>query len=144
MELANIEKLLEKYLNAETSIAEEKTLKKYFSSNQIAPHLVEYQTLFSYFTTSKSEKFTKTLQLKSKKRNWKWISVAATTLLIVSVYAGYQKNQEYRAEKLYTETRDALGLLSANLNKGSNAIGQLQHFETTTNKVFKQPKSEKK
>ena len=144
MELVNIEKLLEKYLNAETSIAEEQTLKNYFSGNQIAPHLVEYQALFSYFTANKSEKFTKPIQLKSNKRNWKWISVAATLLLIVSVYTGYQKNQEYKAEKLYNETRDALGLLSANLNKGTVAIRELQHFETTTNKVFKQSKSEKK
>ena len=46
MELANIEKLLEKYLNAETTIAEEKMLKNYFLNDNVAPHLIEYQALF--------------------------------------------------------------------------------------------------
>ena len=46
MELANIEKLLEKYQNATTTIAEENKLKDYFLSNNVAPHLQEYQALF--------------------------------------------------------------------------------------------------
>jgi len=140
MELANIEKLLEKYLNAETTIAEEKKLKAYFSSDFVAPHLVEYQAMFGYFSTSKNERFTKTIQLKSQKRNWKWLSVAASLVLLVSVYTGYQKNQQKEAEKVYAETKQALDLLSTNLNKGTVAIAQLQHFENTKNKIFKQPK----
>ena len=140
MELANIEKLLEKYLNAETNIAEEKELKNYFSQGNVAPHLKEYETLFGYFSTSKSERFTKTIQLKTKKTNWKWLSVAASVVLLVSVYTGYQKNQEQKAEKIMAETQMALGMLSANLNKGTVAVAQLQQFETTKNKVFKQPK----
>lgn len=140
MELANIEKLLEKYLNAETTIAEEKTLKNYFSNGNVAPHLEEYQALFGYFSTSKQERFTKTIQLNSKKRNWKWLSVAASVILLVSVYNGYENIQQRKAEKVYAETIGALELLSANLNKGNVAIAQLQHFEDTTNKIFKQPK----
>lgn len=140
MELANIEKLLEKYLNAETTIAEEKTLKNYFSNGNVAPHLEEYQALFGYFSTSKQEHFTKTIQLNSKKRNWKWLSVAASVILLVSVYNGYENIQQRKAEKVYAETIGALELLSANLNKGNVAIAQLQHFEDTTNKIFKQPK----
>ena len=140
MELANIEKLLEKYLNAETTIAEEKELKNYFSKGNVAPHLEEYETLFGYFSTSKNERFTKTIQLKSRKLNWKWLSVAASIVLLVSVYTGYQKNQERKAEKVMADTQMALGMLSANLNKGTAAVAHLQQFETTKDKVFKQPK----
>ena len=140
MELANIEKLLEKYLNAETSITEEKELKNYFTSDNVAPHLVEYQVLFGYFSTSKNERFTKTIQLNSQKRNWKWLSVAASVVLLVSVYTGYENNQKREAERIYQETKVAFDMLSNNLNKGTVAIAQLQHFENTKNKIFKQPK----
>lgn len=140
MELANIEKLLEKYENAETTIAEEKVLKNYFSKSNVAPHLEEYQALFGYFSTSKNERFTKTIQLKTKKANWKWLSVAASVVLLVSVYNGYENIQQRKAEKVYAETIGALELLSANLNKGNVAIAQLQRFDDTANKIFKQPK----
>ena len=138
MELANIEKLLKKYLNAETTIAEENKLKNYFSSNNVAPHLQEYEALFGYFSTSKKERFTKTIQLKTQKRNWNWLSVAASLVLLVSVYTGYQNNQQKKADKIYAETQLAFSMLSANLNKGNVAITQLQHFENTKNKIFKQ------
>jgi hypothetical protein len=140
MELASIEKLLEKYLDAETTIAEEKELRNYFLSENVAPHLQEYQSMFGYFSTSKNERFTKTIQLKSQKVNWKWLSVAASVVLLVSVYTGYQNNQQKKAEKIYQETQMAFGMLATNLNKGNAAISKLQYFENTTNKVFKQPK----
>ena len=140
MELANIEKLLEKYENAETSIAEENELKNYFLNNNVPEHLQEYQLLFGYFSANKQERYTKTIQLNSQKRNWKWLSVAASIVLLVSVYAGYQNNQQNKAERIYNDTQMALGMLSQNLNKGTVAITQLHHFEDTTNKIFKQPK----
>lgn len=140
MGLANIEKLLEKYLDAETTIAEEKVLKTYFSGDNVAPHLQEYQALFGYFSTNKNERFTKSIQLKTQKMNWKWLSVAASIVLLVSVYTGYQNNQQKKAERIYAETKQAFELLSTNLNKGTVAIAQLQHFEDTKNKIFKQPK----
>lgn len=67
MELANIEKLLEKYLDAETTLQEEKMLQEYFTSNNVAPHLQEYSMMFGYFKESKDETFTQTIQLKPKK-----------------------------------------------------------------------------
>ena len=48
-----IEQLLAKYFEGTTTIAEEKQLKSYFSSDTIAPHLEQYKTLFGYFETEK-------------------------------------------------------------------------------------------
>lgn len=141
MELANIEKLLKKYLDAETSITEENELKTYFLSDNVAPHLLEYQSLFTYFAISKKEEYTKPIQLKTEKRSWKWLSVAASVVLLVSLYAGYENHQQQKeAEKIFNDTQMAFSMLSANLNKGNEAILQLQHFENATKKVFKQPK----
>ena len=62
MEFANIEELLKKYINAETTLKEEAYLKAYFSSEDIAPHLAEYQIMFTYFKTSKKDRFTKNIK----------------------------------------------------------------------------------
>lgn len=138
MELANIERLLKKYLDAKTTIAEENELKNYFLSDNVAPHLLEYQSLFGYFSASRNEEFTKTIQLKSQKRNWNWLSVAASVVLLVSVYSGYENYQNKKeADLVYSQTMQAFNMLSVNLNKGNDAIAQLQYFENTKNKIFK-------
>ena len=59
MELDNIEKLLEKYFKATTTVAEEKTLETYFSQESVATHLEQYAPIFQYFSTAKEERFTK-------------------------------------------------------------------------------------
>ena len=46
MELANIESLLDFYFEGETSLDQEKILRNYFSSANVAPHLMAYQGLF--------------------------------------------------------------------------------------------------
>lgn len=143
MELSKIEQLLEKYLNAETTLQEEATLKDYFTNDLVAPHLKEYQLLFGYFNESKSEKFTKTIQLNSKKTNWKWLSLAASVVLLFSVYNGYEYDQSIKREEAkiaFQDTQMAFQLLTKNFNKGNAAIGYLGEFETTTNKIFKQSK----
>ena len=84
MVLNNIEKLIEKYNNAETSLAEEKQLKAYFNSDDVAPHLEQYKPLFQYFSLSQQEQFTKDVPLKPKKtKMYQWISVAAVAVLML-------------------------------------------------------------
>lgn len=139
MESVKIEQLLDKYLNAETTLQEETVLSDYFTSGQVATHLEEYKALFIYFADNKSERFTKTIQLNTKKTNWKWLSVAASVVLLFSVYTGYQNNQKEEARIAFENTQMAFQLISKNFNKGTAAVSYLGEYQTTTNKIFKQP-----
>ncbi|WP_298764010.1 hypothetical protein [uncultured Polaribacter sp.] len=137
MELANIEKLIEKYLNAATTLQEETTLKIYFTEGDVAPHLQEYKYLFAYFKTAKQDKFTKTINLKTKKRNYKWLSVAASVMLLFSVFIGKQEYDKYQAKKMYAQISKGLKLLSSNLKKGEKAVAHLYVYENSVKKIVK-------
>ncbi|MBL4568673.1 MAG: hypothetical protein JKY69_03135 [Flavobacteriaceae bacterium] len=137
MELSKIETLLEKYLDAATSLKEEATLKSYFSSGDVAPQFQEYAAMFSYFKISKAETLEAPIQLNTKKTNWKWLSVAASVVLLVSVYMGNDYLQEQKALKQYAQITNALQMLSTNLNKGNEAMANLYVYEDTVNKIFK-------
>lgn len=137
MELAKIEQLLEKYLEAETSVKEEQLLSEYFNGSDVAAHLEEYRPLFVYFAESRNETYTKTIQLKSQKSNWKWLSVAASVVLLFSVYTGYNEYQVYQTEKAFENTKMAFQMLNKNLNKGTAAVAYLGEYETTTSRIFK-------
>ncbi len=144
MELARIEKLVEKYLNAETTLQEESILKEYFTGDNIAPHLKEYSYMFSYFKNVKEEKYTKTISLepkKSRRVNFKWLSVAASVVLLFSVFVGKQQYDEYQekkqAQQIYAQVSKGLGLLSSNLRKGQQAVNQYQVIENKVNKALK-------
>jgi hypothetical protein len=58
MELVKIDYLVEKYFQGETSIAEEKELRTYFSSSDVAQHLEQYRPIFEYFSLAKEQQFT--------------------------------------------------------------------------------------
>ncbi|MCF6347468.1 MAG: hypothetical protein L3J20_04110 [Flavobacteriaceae bacterium] len=146
MELANIEKLIERYENAETSLKEEQMLKEYFQQENVPAHLLEYKAYFNYFSESSTERYTKTLPVKPRRTNWKWLSVAAAVVLMVSIYSinkpgKLSVEERHEAELAYQETQKAFQLISQNLNKGNNvAIAGLQEFGKAQNKVFKTKK----
>ena len=162
MVLDNIEKLLEKYDNAETTLQEEQQLKNYFSQETVAPHLEVYKPMFMYFSQTQNEQFTKTIPLETKKTYtlYKWISVAAIAVLMFAVYTqiGNQVksmdnlsqdelmayNQTVEAFNLLaskfnkgTESMDALTLMSNSLEKGAENVSYLSEFSNTTNKIYK-------
>jgi hypothetical protein len=140
MELANIDKLVEKYLNAETTLQEETTLKNYFTEGSVAPHLQEYAYMFTYFAAVRDETYTKTIALKpqkSKRRNYKWLSVAASIVLLFSLFIGKQEYEKYQALKQFEQISKGLRLLSQNLKKGEQAVATLYTYENTVNKILK-------
>jgi hypothetical protein len=144
MELANIEKLVEKYLNATTTLQEEASLKNYFKGEMVAEHLQEYAPLFNYFAIAKAETFTKTIVLapeKSKKRHFKWLYIAASVVLLLSIFIGKQQysnhQQRKEAKLIYAQVTKGLALLSSNLKKGEQAVATLYAYENTVHKILK-------
>ena len=134
MELANIDKLVEKYLNAETTLQDEKTLRTYFKEAVVPTHLQEYAYLFSYFANTKDETFSQTIKLeskKSKKSTVKWLSIAASILLLFGIFIGEQAYKRHQAKKQFEQISKGLRLLSLNLKKGEVAVSSLYVYENT-------------
>jgi hypothetical protein len=155
MVLNNIEQLLEKYENGETTLKEEQQLKNYFSQETVAPHLEMYKPMFAYFKVNQEEQFTKTLPLKTKRNfNYKWLSVAAVAVLMIGFY--FKSNNQndlgtYEDPELaYNEVVKSLAMISNQfnkgtstisylneINKGTSALGYLNEFENSKNLIFK-------
>ncbi len=146
MELDNIEKLLEKYFEATTTVAEEETLRTYFSQESVATHLEQYAPMFQHFSKAKEERFTKQLELGPKasvtrKNLYRWLSVAAVAVLMIGMYfgKGYQDQQQLeqeQAEYAYQETKRAFNLLATNLERGTNKLAYLNEFEQAKQKIY--------
>ena len=147
MELKLVEQLLEKYFQGETTIAEEKQLKAYFSSNNVAPHLVKYQSLFGYFEIQKETQFKQQLPLQPRKQNTvKWIGIAASFVVLFGLATFYFYPSEPKHEDLGTydnpeeafiATQKALLMVSEQVNIGMESVAYLNEYEKTKKTIFK-------
>lgn len=139
MDLIEIEKLLIKYENAETTLNEEAILRTYFLTEKVPSHLKEYQHIFTYLAASKEEVSYVNHNFKLKPRNYRWISIAASIVLFIGVYGGHSEYKKYQkkneALKSLAQITEGLKLVSVNLNKGNQSFKKLFVFENTLNKV---------
>lgn len=144
MVLNNIEKLIEKYNNAETTLAEEAKLRDYFASDNVAPHLENYIPMFTYFSQAQQEQYTKDVPLKPKRTKlYQWISVAAIIALMFSIFVptwdnGPKTLADYTPEeqKMYLEAKAALALLSDKFNEGTASLNVLNTASENLNAGF--------
>ena len=141
MVLNNIEKLLKKYENGETSLKEEQQLKNYFSQETVAPHLEIYKPIFAYFLVNQQEQFTKEIPLTSRKSfNYKWISVAAVAVLMIGFYIGKSFNNADLGtyedpEMAFNEVSKSLEMISNHYNKGASTVGYLNEVNKGTSTI---------
>ena len=151
MELDRIEKLIDKYFEGETSIAEEKELKNYFSSSDVAQHFEQYKSVFGYFSQAQSQQFNATIPLKAKKRtNVAWLSIAASVVILLGIGTFmYTKTNDKPSSQLsdlgtyddpevaLAETQKALELVSEKINVGIGSVSYINEFERSKNRIFK-------
>ncbi|WP_445716060.1 hypothetical protein [Flavobacterium sp.] len=147
MELKLVEQLLEKYFQGETTIAEEKQLKAYFSSNDVAPHLAKYQSLFGYFEMQKGTQFEQKLPLQPRKQSTvKWMGIAASFVVLFGLatfyfYPSVPNNEDLgtydNPEEAFAATQKALLMVSEQVNTGMESVVYLEEYEKTKKTIFK-------
>ncbi len=145
MELSNIEKLLEKYFEGETTISEEKELKVYFTRETVPTHLERYKDLFQFFSKESTITATKDLKLKTqRKTRYAWVGVAASVVLIAGMFLTNQPPKPDKNLGTYEdpeialeETKKILNMVSQYMNEGKQELVYLKEFENTKNKFIK-------
>ena len=144
MELNKIEILIEKHLAAETTLAEENSLREYFSTNNVPPHLQQYKALFSYYKIAKNEE-APNREFHTPKRSFKWISVAASAAILLSIGTFAYFNTEQYNESLgsftdpeiaFQETQHALDLLSGKVNQGIETVEYVEEYDAAKDRIF--------
>ncbi len=144
MELAKIESLLDLYFEGETSLDQENILRDYFSSDNVAPHLMAYQGLFVGLKNAQKEVSKREVSLPPasiNSRKW-WLGIAASLVFLIGI-VGLQfsetkmTNQERLALAEFYKTKETLLLVSKSFNKGTQEIAVLNQFTETKNRIFK-------
>lgn len=144
MELAKIESLLDSYFKGETSLDQEKILREYFSSADVAPHLMAYQGLFIGLKNAQKEVSEREVSLSkssTNSRRW-WLSIAASVVILLGVVGlQFPSNQmtaeEQHALTEFNKSRTTLLLMSNSFNKGTQELAVISQFTETKNRILK-------
>jgi len=166
MDYKNINHLLEKYWEGETSLQEEETLQQYFNHNNVAPELKQFKSLFQFFKEEQDvmisddfekrllqeiEKEQKVVPAKIRKLSWMTSirTIAAVGILLMGAIFVFQNLQpketdvwakyEIEDEAAAIEaTKAALALLSGKMKKGSKkATKGFSEMKAVTKKALK-------
>ena len=144
MESVKIKKLLEAYFEGTTTLAEEKLLQDYFNNERVADDLIQYQPIFAGLKVAKAERSTRTFALPESKpqsnKTW-WYSIAAMLVVAFGVGGFYLSQPNYSKEEkealaAFEKSKQAMMLLSENLNKGTEQLTLVGQFGKTKNKIF--------
>ena len=143
MKEVNIQSILEKYWEAETSIEEENILRSYFLYGQVAPEHEAFRPMFDFFAEEKSQQYDKALSFDPKTQikplvPWRKrvLSIAAIFVVLMAATWVFRFQQtgslndtmEYASvenpDEALNVTMEALALLGKKLNHSSNHIHQ--------------------
>lgn len=144
MESVNVKKLLDAYFEGNTTLEEEKSLQDYFNNETVADDLVQYQPIFTGLKAAKEERSSRTFKLpenKQKTIKTKWYSAAAILVVAFGVGTFYFSQPHYTQEEkealaAFEKSKNAMMLLSENLNKGTERLTFVKQFAITKDKIF--------
>lgn len=113
MNMNDIDKLLEKYFEGETSLGEEQILRNYFLQTKIEDRHKAYKPIFNFFSEEKKE-----VVVPKKKINssfFRWMGVAASILLIAGIWSlFYTPNGKETKSLVYVDGKEITDIRSIN------------------------------
>lgn len=148
MELHDIKQLVEKYLEGNTSLAEENTLKKYFTSSEVAAELKEFQPLFTFFEREREQSLDKNIteiaSLPKRKINYTLVSVAASIAVVIGLFtfnistsnqsiSGEIKDPEIALQ----QTKKVLHFIAQQMQEGKQDLVYLNQINIVKNEILK-------
>ena len=126
---SQIDELLNKYWNGETSLQEERLIKSHFKAN---PSLTNDGHYFKYLSKQKELKMEKVETSSNKSKTWLSAAATITIGLITAVLVFNDANKDPFAEedpeKALEATRNALMMIGAGLNEGQIHAMELTKF----------------
>lgn len=150
-----VEGLLEKYFQGATTLAQEKEMQDYFSSQDVASHLQQYGSLFGYFAVAKKQQnkykipVFEVIKAQNINKKWTlgWVSIATSVLVLMGLatYVLYdfddrKENTNFGTyedpEAAFRATQKALSLLSNNVNSGIKSVQYIEEYQTVKNRIF--------
>ena len=148
MELSNIEKLLIKYEDGNTSVEEEKILQKYFTSGTVPAHLKEYQSMFSFSANAREHTYKGKVLPQKKRRRFAWMGIAASIVIAMGIFLTVNNTtkelEEHTLgtiedpEEAYLKARETLLLVSQAFNTGKEDLTYVEEFDKAKNKYIKE------
>jgi len=158
MNLQEIEKLLEKYFEGETSLSEEKQLRDFFASGNVPERWKNLEKYFSFVIQERdiiindpafddrvmsALKGNRLAPLMDLRRPWiYWIAgVAASVLILVAVFVKFDPfsksiEDNYKdPQTAYMEARKILLYVSAKFNKGTGRLEPVSALEAGLNEL---------
>ena len=139
---SQIDELIEKYWNGETSLEEEQVIKNHFSTSPSLTHEGHY---FRYLNKQKQLNMEAPKSASRKPRTW--MSAAATitiglvTALLVFNDANKDPFAEEDPEKALEATRNALMMIGAGLNEGQIHAMELTKFNKAKDELQDEPEA---
>lgn len=138
-----LNKLLDKYERAETSIEEERKIKAHYAQDNSADDHDEYNSIFSLYKQEQNKAIPALDKPSKSSSNFTWMKIAAVFVMLIAgavFYQQYQQQQELKrqqAREAFDQTKKVLQYVATEFKKGKSNLVLLKDINQTKNEFIK-------
>lgn len=144
MEYNNVQQLLDRYFEGETSIQEEQQLRSYFASTDVDVAFEMYTPLFGAFQKASEITYDVPIALPKKRSPLKYVaSIAAVAIVALVLWVQNVDNDTnisstYASEEVaILKTKQALGVMSQMITNSTTKLEVVNEFDKASSTLFK-------